>query len=454
MREVPQVVRGRLRVSSFVGGNPDPDVLTAFAERLLQPVEREVVLEHLGRCGDCREILALALPASEAVDVAPARRKTGISLGWPALRWGVVVAAGIIAVISLRVQYRAHPAPQGTIAQLKSPAGDSGSVSQTRASTDIPSAQAKKQESSGPANAATAIRANATSLPSMSTARSDSADKAIDAVLDSQPKVAMNEPPAGLVPAREAKKASADMGAPAATEFSQLSRAASSPAAAPAPGETLTAGVSQQPLPSIQTTGLMRDEVVGKAKAPTSPAATGGAHPAPPGVPYNYSALMKTSREPAARWSIGDGGSLQRSFDGGRTWQGVSVSAKSDLARFAAAGVGEKEIRSKDASNKAAASEEAPSKEQTSMASATANPVFHAVAVSGFEVWAGGSAGMLYHSADGGEHWARVVPSTPVASLQSDIVTLEFVDAQHGTITTSTSEVWTTADGGRSWQKH
>jgi photosystem II stability/assembly factor-like uncharacterized protein len=82
-----------------------------------------------------------------------------------------------------------------------------------------------------------------------------------------------------------------------------------------------------------------------------------------------------------------------------------------------------------------------------------ANPVFRAVAAAGLDVWAGGSGSMLYHSMDGGEHWARVLPSAGAVVLKGDVTSVQFPDPQHGTVSTSTSEVWTTIDGGQSWRK-
>ena len=82
-----------------------------------------------------------------------------------------------------------------------------------------------------------------------------------------------------------------------------------------------------------------------------------------------------------------------------------------------------------------------------------ASPMFRAVAAAGLEVWAGGSGSMLYHSLDGGEHWTRVLPSADGVALKGDITSLEFPDPQHGTVSTSNSELWTTSDGGQSWRK-
>jgi photosystem II stability/assembly factor-like uncharacterized protein len=84
-----------------------------------------------------------------------------------------------------------------------------------------------------------------------------------------------------------------------------------------------------------------------------------------------------------------------------------------------------------------------------------ANPVviFRAVTAVGPEVWAGGSSAMLYHSLDSGSHWTRVVPLEANGVLTGDIVSIEFLDPQHGTVATSAGEVWLTSDDGQVWHK-
>jgi photosystem II stability/assembly factor-like uncharacterized protein len=38
------------------------------------------------------------------------------------------------------------------------------------------------------------------------------------------------------------------------------------------------------------------------------------------------------------------------------------------------------------------------------------------------------------------------------STLKGDIVTLSFPDAQHGRLETADHDVWTTNDGGKTWQ--
>ncbi len=76
-----------------------------------------MVAEHLARCHDCRDILALALPATVAIETArvpvPARG------GWlraPVLRWGVVAAGLAVLAIGGLLQYQRARATQTFIA--------------------------------------------------------------------------------------------------------------------------------------------------------------------------------------------------------------------------------------------------------------------------------------------------------------------------------------------------
>jgi photosystem II stability/assembly factor-like uncharacterized protein len=114
------------------------------------------------------------------------------------------------------------------------------------------------------------------------------------------------------------------------------------------------------------------------------------------------------------RWMITSSGGLRRSLDAGLTWEDVNVNSGSI---------------------------------------AGSNPVFRALAATGSEVWAGGSNAVLYHSLDAGAHWTRVLPSSAGTELTGDITAVDFSDLQHGRITTSTPEVWTTVDDGQTWQK-
>jgi hypothetical protein len=175
----------------------------------------------------------------------------------------------------------------------------------------------------------------------------------------------------------------------------------------------------------VQKSATSPDVVKAKNPAPAEPPAaiTG------PNVPLQTEPAMMVRALP--RWSINSNGGLQRSFDAGGTWEDVNVEASAVDTLPQAEG-------------------EAGGAAQS--VKKTATPlVFHAVAAIGPEVWAGGSNGLLYHSADSGTRWTKISPSSGDALLADDITSIQFSDAQHGTITTLSGEVWTTSDNGQSW---
>jgi Photosynthesis system II assembly factor YCF48 len=104
------------------------------------------------------------------------------------------------------------------------------------------------------------------------------------------------------------------------------------------------------------------------------------------------------------RWTLTAKGALQRSLDGGITWQQIEVSH---------------------------------------------DRAFRAVFAEGRSIWVGGQKGVLFHSADAGQHWKQMKTALPT----SDIIGIEFEDDQHGEITTASSELWKTSDAGRNWEK-
>lgn len=172
-------------------------------------------------------------------------------------------------------------------------------------------------------------------------------------------------------------------------------------------------------------------------------------------------------------------GGLQRSFDQGSSWQDVNVMANlistangrnvAALSAVAPAGAKQNAAGANSAQPDSTKLDSAKSNSANSNsanqnlykkaasprnAAPALTPVFRTVTANGGDVWAGGTIGSLYHSVDAGNHWTQVVPTTAAgAALTGDVIRVEFADAQHGTVATSTSETWTTGDGGQTWQK-
>jgi glyoxylase-like metal-dependent hydrolase (beta-lactamase superfamily II) len=130
MSDAPKIVRDRLRAAMPRDGHPDADVLTALAEQALSGAEREDVVRHLSRCGDCREVVALSLPPSVEVarpemerETASIRQPAGRShtwFAWPTLRWAAL-AAGVVVVASVLMLRPGKP-PDQIVAVVKYPA--------------------------------------------------------------------------------------------------------------------------------------------------------------------------------------------------------------------------------------------------------------------------------------------------------------------------------------------
>jgi hypothetical protein len=76
---------------------------------------------------------------------------------------------------------------------------------------------------------------------------------------------------------------------------------------------------------------------------------------------------------------------------------------------------------------------------------------FHVVSVVGADVWAGGSSGALFHSGDGGQHWSQVPLANASGAESGTIVSIQFNDAQQGTVITGSGSQWSTSDGGVTW---
>ena len=503
MLHLPKFVRERMKASVSPVGHPDPDVLTAFSERSLPAHERAAVLEHVSRCAECRDVLALTLPAIEPVTAPVLAQRNWFR--WPVLRWSAV-AAGIVIIAAIGIQqYRQHHEPMATLMARtqvaeKIPAQDQLTRNEaSKAEMPASAAEAKPAAPSQPGALPTRQGPSAESEGGPSEERETSqlhidarakAGAAAGGFVESPTlggaiargqaggigsgagagtKFAMNAPPKPLF----------DDSAASATRSKQLPTAPAPKAVVPSSSEMVEVQAAAPAIATQNQVGGQRqdqqldyyrpqqqpsgaelnaenDKTLSKAKQATQQVEVGavagaafGTTPAPQPalVARNLAAL------PPPIWSITAAGGLQRSFDSGKTWHDVNVNSYPAPVSVGQTAESVMVTAQAPTVNTAVQSDIKKKDRALRKAPAPSMPVFRAVAANGPDVWAGGSAGVLYHSIDAGDHWTRIFPLAGSTPLTADITSVQFSDSQHGTLTTATSETWTTADAGLSWQK-
>ena len=352
MTEVPKIVYDRLGAAerdlqgrdALDPAHPNADLLTAFAEQALSPTERDGVFGHLALCGGCRELVALALPAEEvAAETAPGR--PALIPAKAARSWRAV-----FAVPSLRWAALAAGIAIGGALLLVRP----GTLNQAK----LPAAN--------PQIATAALPASAQQIASSPSDQSGPAD--------------------GEIPKSEPSSSKKIKAGRIASHTPQAPIGVAAETAASAGNNTAV----RRPLPAEDTLMAKNDAPPIERAKP----ALQGSESAQPNVNLDVT------------WEVA-GGVLQRSLDGGQTWQ-TAVRADHPLLCMAS--------RKED-------------------------------------IWTGGRAGTLFHSADGGVTWVQVHPSISAQPLTLDVVHIELRDALEIAVSTSDLEVWSSPDGGKTWDK-
>lgn len=438
MQQLPKIVRDRLQAGEKAGVHPDPDLLTAFAENSLSERERSPLLEHLSSCTACREVLSLAQSelVIENADAAAAAASSAPSQPrWSSrmiFNWAAVAACIVAAVFLMRYQTREKGSSQ--LALKKTPPAMNADQ------TSNPERPGESQPNALPSeNELTAKLEPPITLQTKSDARTESE-------------------------ARREKDSSQTRDRLLARPMAKKSEGATASGA--------TAGtLGLRPAPQIPQSSE-RVTVTGQADAVASTAPTEiplqtrsfdarAANQAPVAAvpPPMQPATLQKENQPASPNPLPSAaGSIVSGVVGG----GVGTAAKAResvaqetanrklaLARISSNYIPPRWTISADRSTLLRSTDQGQSWDMVSVASGL---VFRAVAALGPEVWVGGKAGALYHSSDQGTHWTQIKPTANGAALTADIVGIDFSDAQHGKLTTSEGKIWTTSDGGASWQ--
>jgi hypothetical protein len=280
MQSLPKFVQSRLQHGTPGAPEPHPnaDLLTAFAERSVFGREQDHIIEHLARCSDCREVVALVFSA-EVESSAPAIRTNWLSL--PTFqsslpRWATV-AAGVLVIASLgTVQYRREHARNLIF----------NTAREKEIAAVTPSTSAPAMQLSSPAQTVTAV------APSRRSG-------------------VKRNPTTSRFP--QSKTAGRNAASHASESLAQNGTTAEAAADAEQPDGPASVDSS------ADTALVDQWDVVDKAK-PAFPQAESDLVPAP-----SLRTDPRLQNQVAVRWAISANGVLQRSLDGGKTWLNVEL---------------------------------------------------------------------------------------------------------------------------------
>jgi len=400
MMDVPKIVLGRLRGTSNPGNHPDTDLLAAFVEQALAKRERLHMLEHLAQCSECREIVSLAQPEIPQ----PQTSLKLFSLRSPILRWGALAACVVVVGAVVTTRHLAQKNVE-TRVTAKAPFSDTKDASQgfdlkTDLTAKLQPQPLAKQDLVVPHGLAKQRRGAALNsrAPAVNAEKGGTGKKGPLAAAET----------ASAVPGPTQLSKTTDQGQQKKIiEYDSFGSAAKTNNEA-VMNETEVTSASVEMADARP--GKAKDAKDPRMKAPMAASSGIGGSVAP--VTANRMTESRAELDRAVdltpRWNLSPEGMLQRSFDAGRTWQAVPVAERA---------------------------------------------VFRAMFAVGPEIWVGGNGGSLYHSSDSGQHWTQVKPAVNGSPLIADIVGIEFADAQHGKLTTSNRETWTTSDAGQSWTR-
>src|SRR5579859_243613 len=486
MLELSNLLRQRLGAQTNAenegaGVHPDADILTAYSEQLLAAPERQQVVKHLAGCADCRQVLALsqvelAEPATQPV-LQPAPVSWWRRVLTPAFGVaGLVAAMVVIAFVLVQTPHKSGP---------------------QQANTDSAGAPASRlqQDSEPKASAAAKPESTAKSAvqPSSSAQPGTTAHNAADAVDRLSSRSASGTSLAGVT------------GLKSTLAANRIASSPSSGAAAAAPPPALTADLRKQDFVNNAFFATGNEDVVMGNQLPSAPQPTksearfntsaAGQIPSFSDIPANPlsgkssiailtpapplehfgSRLSKTVikgathifRSPLSAPAISSNSVVSSAMlvtpkfsDAQKTEESTVAAAppSPDSAGFKGSGAFSPASRSLSSSETSAATWKVAdgkllkSHAQSGWeeASTPAAFTFTVVNAQGGQVWAGGSNAGLIHSYDGGNTWELVKLGD---GASGSIVSILFA-GNHVQVKTSDDQLWSSADGGKSWVRN
>jgi len=393
-RNLPKPMLDALARQPLPADHPSADVLTAFAENALVGDEYSRAADHLSRCGECREIVFLASSAADKplqVEEQVAAAYAAPRRRMPRLVWGMSVAAGVLVVASALVWWR-HESARPQMQMASREVGPPPAQPVEPAQESQPTIESKSN---------TELKSRTQSQLSIESKSAIAPETTAELAAPSAP-----------VAKSQAKTPRAKNVSPAsAGTLGRGSSAGIVPGAIPTPAKAVPTPATEPATIAISAAprniGAASTTLRATPHANSFAAAKGGPLAAPPG---SADQLLLTpqvavgSLRAAHLWRITAGGHLEHSTAEGWTRVLADQSA-----------------------------------------------TFRVVSVVGSHIWVGGSGGALFHSHDEGQNWEQVALTTPSGRETATIVSIQFDDAQHGTVTTDTGTRCSTIDGGATW---
>jgi len=428
MEQLPKIVAQRLQAVSRAETHPDANLLAAFTEKSLLPLEQTQILEHLAECAECRKVVAHAQPEQVLQQVAGAAAPLPVRRSWfsgAKLRWAALAAC--VVVVGAAVISRTRSTQNSPMARFESAPAV---VAETqplanRAPTEERKSNTVNESESDDARFKMSVGIKRDADEVSAAQKQQAADSL-------SPLRAKQRQPERRSPELVEK----NNNAPAVTTNGIIMGRTASPLAVP-PQSTVTAQAED----AKSTKKEFSADKAMKAPAATNEVAQAQPPPSPPAAAaksapvladrqlqkgdsgnlgaFNYNAkdgylgvgasagTLAGFRGANPRWQLSAEGKLIKSNDAGKSWQTVPVGDK---------------------------------------------VVFRALCVTGSELWVGGAQGNLFYSSDAGQQWQQVKPTSAGQTLTADIATIEFKDSKHGKVTTADHQTWTTNDGGHDWE--
>lgn len=505
MEALRKLVSGRLKARRpEYASHPDADTLSAFAEQALSGRERTQIVHHLEGCGDCRDIVYLALPSaveSQQVLGIAGRRTPSFAMRWGTLAAMVAIVA--VLVVSTRkhnnqaaLYKSAEPANSGyvTSAQVKTPP-DIAEMHALRDNRTVGSAGEFKEREFKEKDKVIPTPKHMTAKPAANFNFDQSDQVRVMPRTDVHVQDALATSGAG---ARTSNKL--DSGAPAAPQpgviggLTQDKKAlAVSPLAGPIHGAAFATsggvnGTITDPSGAIIANASVT--VAGPAGTRAVQSDGQGQFAFDRLTPGSYSVTaqargFQTAQRQQVAVLANQAANLQLQLAVGATSEVVEVvgqqaevvtsAEQSQPANVpllanakAAPAVNERDREStykKIAGNGAVLAATAQwtlspggSVQRSLDSGKTWQPIrvadvtnFRSLSSNGADVWVGGNGGILYHSADSGQIWSRVSPVASGQKLASDVVRVDFTDKLNGAVATASGQTWITSDGGQTW---